>query len=69
MNYNHLVTKIILDGKRNIEEIMAEHGESVTKGQIQIEGEMFDPDEIINALGNTENNLKDKSNKITKEIR
>jgi len=47
---------------------MAEYGEAVTKGQIQIENEMFEPDEIVNALNNPDQ-LKDKTNKITKEIR
>ena len=56
-----------LAGKRNIEEIMAEQGEQVTKKmKIQLDGQMVDLDDIVEAMDKNEK-LLDRE-KVTKTI-
>ena len=54
-----------LDGKKNIEEIMADMGEDVKKVQVQLESEMVDVEDILRQM-DEEKNLKKE--KVTKEI-
>jgi len=56
---------------RNIEEILASQGEEVKKLDVQIEGEMFDAEEILKVLGQAPAGENDGliDEKVTKEIR
>ena len=56
---------------RNIEEILASQGEEVKKLDVQIEGEMFDAEEILKVLEKSPAGENDglKDEKVTKEIR
>ena len=56
-----------LAGKRNIEEIMADQGEQVTKKmKIQLDGQLVDFDDIVEAMDKNEK-LLDRE-KVTKTI-
>ena len=54
-----------LEGKRNVEEIMAEQGEQVKKIQFQLEGQMVNMEDILEAM-TTESPLDRE--KVTKAI-